>query len=314
MVGKLSDDRLMSGSRIPVLYAWLIAKEGHPYSTPNDELRRSIAAKHGEYVRDESHSEPAYCGNLFEETIALDVCEVLGLPDPTLSPSVFGADDGSWQCSMDALVHVDLPMIIFADDTVWIEGDVSSIAIDGPIPIEVKTTEAHFDGKTPLYRGPVQLQMQMMAVNAKFGILATVHRGNLRHYKIVKCDPVMQQQIGDLCLDFRDRVSEERYYPPVNVDDCAKTHAGGNPDPIELHSLSDDVERLVGLRQEAKNIEGEIECLQTKIMSEMQDHESAQIGNYTVKWPTRHYKPQPEKVTPAKDARTIRLKALQIKV
>lgn len=313
MVGKLSDDRLMSGSRIPVLYSWLIAKEGHPYSTPNDELRRSIMAKHGEYKRDEYHSEPAYMGNLFEPAIVADVCEHLGLPDPDLSPSVFHAEDGSWQCSLDGLVTLPSPTTVFADDTVEIDGGLPCITLEGPIPIECKTTEAHFTGEIPLWKGPIQLQMQMMAVNAKFGIIATVHRGNMRHYKIVKCDPIMQQVIGDLCLDFRDRVSEERYYPPVNVDDCAKTHPGGNPDPIELNSLVDDVERLVRLRQEVKDIEGEIECLQTKVMSEMQDHESAQVGNYTVKWPTRHYKAQPEKVTPAKDARTIRLKALQIK-
>lgn len=313
MVGKLSDDRLMSGSRIPVLYSWLIAKEGHPYSTPNDELRRSILAKHGEYKRDESHSEPAYMGNLFEPAIVADVCEHLGLPDPELSPSVFHAEDGSWQCSLDGLVTLPSPTTVFADDTVDIDGGLPCITLEGPIPIECKTTEAHFTGEIPLWKGPIQLQMQMMAVNAKFGVIATVHRGNMRHYKIVKCDPVMQQVIGDLCLDFRDRVSEERYYPPVNVDDCAKTHPGGNPDPVELHSLTDDVERLVGLRQEVKNIEAEIESLQTKIMSEMQDHEAAQIGSYTVKWPTRHYKSQPEKVTPAKDARTIRLKSLQIK-
>ena len=313
MVGKLSDDRLMSGSRIPVLYSWLIAKEGHPYSTPNDELRRSIMAKHGEYKRDESHSEPAYMGNLFEPAIVADVCEHLGLPDPELSPSVFHAEDGSWQCSLDGLVTLPSPTTVFADDTVEIDGGLPCITLEGPIPIECKTTEAHFTGEIPLWKGPIQLQMQMMSVNAKFGIIATVHRGNMRHYKIVKCDPVMQQVIGDLCLDFRDRVSEERYYPPVNVDDCAKTHPGGNPDPIELNSLADDVERLVGLRQEVKNIEAEIESLQTKIMSEMQDHEAAQIGSYTVKWPTRHYKSQPEKVTPPKDARTIRLKSLQIK-
>lgn len=313
MVGKYSDDRLMSGSRIPVLYSWLIAKEAHPYSTPNDELRKSIAAKHGEYERDESHSEPAYMGNLFEPAIVADVCEHLGLPDAELSPSVFHAQDGSWQCSLDGLVTLSDTTTVFADDVVEIDGGASYIELSGPIPIECKTTETPFTGEVPLWKGPIQLQMQMMAVDAKFGIIATVHRGNLRHYKIVKCDPVMQQVIGDLCLDFRDRVAEERFYPPVNVDDCTKTHTGGNPDPIELNSLAEDVERLVKLRQDAKDIEGEIECLQTKIMSEMQDHESAQVGDYTVKWPTRHYKAQPEKVTPAKDARTIRLKTLQIK-
>lgn len=313
MVGKLSDDRLMSGSRIPVLYSWLIAGEEHPYSTPNDELRRSIAAKTSGYERYELQSEPAYCGNMFEETIARDVCDVLELGEPELSPSVFTSQDGSWQCSMDALVQVPQPIIVFASDTVEIDGDLSSIAIDGPIPIEVKTTEAPFNGRTPLYRGPVQLQMQMMAVDAKFGIVATVHRGNFRHYKVYRCDPQMQQAIGDLCLDFRDRVKSETFYRPVNVEDCSKTHSGGNPDPVELHSLSDDVERLVELRQNAKSIEGEIEQLQTKIMSEMQDNEVAQVGTFVVKWPVRHYKPQPEKVTPAKEGRTVRLKTLQIK-
>lgn len=313
MVGKLSDDRLMSGSRISVLYAWLIAKEGHPYSTPNDELRQSIAAKHGEYKRDDTHSEPAYCGNLFESTIAVDVCQELGLPDPELSPSVFHAEDGSWQCSMDALITLPNTTTIFANDLVEIDGDLPHIELSGLVPIEVKTTEQRYDAKTPLWRGPVQLQMQMMAVDARFGIIATVHRGNYRHYKIYRCDPVMQQVIGDLCLDFRDRVAEERFYAPVNVDDCSKTHQGGNTDPVELNSLADDVARLVELRQNAKDIESEIEAVQTKIMSEMQDNEVAQVGEFTVKWPRRHYKAQPEKVTPAKEARTIRLRTLQIK-
>ena len=313
MVGKLSDDRLMSGSRIPVLYSWLIAKEGHPYSTPNDELRKSIAAKHGEYERDDTHSEPAYCGNLFEEPIVWDVIEILDLDDYQLSPPVFTSKDESWQCSMDALVEVHQPIVVSVNDTFEIEGGLSSITLDGSIPIEVKTTEAPYTGEVPLWRGPVQLQMQMMAVDAKFGILATVHRGNRRHYKIYRCDPVMQQQIGDLCLEFRDRVESETYYRPVNVDDCSKTHQGGNTDPVELNSLADDVARLVQLRQDAKSIESEIEALQTKIMSEMQDHEVAQAGEFTVKWPRRHYKAQPEKVTPAKEERTIRLRTLQIK-
>jgi len=313
MVGKLSDDRLMSGSRIPVLYSWLISKEGHPYSTPNDELRKSIAAKHGAVREDLEHSEPAYCGNLFEAAIAEDVCVHLGLPEPELTPSVFTSQDGTWQCSLDGLVELADMVTVRADTTVEIEGGLSEISLKGKIPIEVKTTEAAYTGQVPEYRGPIQLQMQMMAVNATHGILATVHRGNYRHYKIVKADPVMQQQIGDLCIDFRDRVADEIFYPPVNVDDCSKTHSGGHTDPVELHSIADDVERLVRLRQDAKDIDDEIEALQTKIMCEMQDNEVAHVGQYTVKWPTRHYKAQPEKVTPAKEARTIRLKTLQVK-
>lgn len=313
MVGKLSDDRVMSGSRIPVLYAWLVANEPHKYSTPNDELRRSIDAKNGIARAEQEHSEPAYCGNLFEEVIAQDVCDQLGLPMAEMSPSVFTAKDGSWQCSLDALVRLDQPVSIFANDLIEIDGDGSHIILTGNIPIEVKTTEAPFDGKTPLWRGPIQLQMQMMAVDAEFGIIATVHRGNYRHFKIYRADREIQQKIVELCHDFRDRVQSETFYPPVNVDDCSKTHLGGHTDPVELPGISDLVERLVRLRQDAKSIEDEIESLQTQIMCEMQDSEVAVAGQYTVKWPTRHYKAQPEKVTPAKEARTIRLKTLQIK-
>ena len=313
MVGKLSDDTLMSGSRIPVLYSWLIAREAHPYSTPNDELRRSLQVVDGEYVSDDTHIEKAYCGNLFEATIAKNVCEVLQLDEPELSPPVFTANDGSWQCSMDALVQVPQPIIVFANETIEIEGGLSSLAIDGPIPIEVKTTESPFTGETPLWRGPVQLQMQMMAVDAKYGIVATVHRGNHRHYKIYKCDPPMQQAIGDLCLEFRDRVQSRLLYMPVNIDDCAKTHPGGDTDPVELPGLTDDVEKLVSLRQNVQDAQDEIDKLQAKIMQAMQNKEVAQCGQYQVKWPMRTYKAQPEKVTPAKEARTIRLRTLQIK-
>ena len=313
MVGKLSDDTLMSGSRIPVLYCWLVADQLHPYATPNDELRRSIAAMDGEVITSDVHIEKAYCGNMVEGAIAKDVCEVLELGKPTLSPPVYKSDDGSWQCSLDALAKVKKTIIAFASEIVEIDDGSSCISIDGPIPIEVKTTEAIYDGKTPLWRGPVQLQMQMMAVGAKYGILATVHRGNRRHYKIYRADNVMMMAIKELCQDFRDRVKTRIFYKPVNVDDCSKTHPGIKADKIELHSLYDDVEKLVSLRETLKNTANEIDQLQIKIMQSMQDKEIAQIGKYEVKWPIRTYKAQPEKVVPAKKETTIRLKTLQIK-
>tara|TARA_R100000231_G_scaffold104750_1_gene77668 strand:- start:21449 stop:22393 length:945 start_codon:yes stop_codon:yes gene_type:complete len=313
MVGKLSDDTLMSGSRISVLFCWLIAKQEHPYATPNDELRRSIAAADGETIENDVHIEKAYCGNMVEGAIAEDVCEVLELGEPILSPPVYTSDDGNWQCSLDALANVKETIIAFASDIVEIEDGSSCVSIDGPIPIEVKTTEAIYDGETPLWRGPVQLQMQMMAVGAKYGILATVHRGNRRHYKIYKADSVMMTAINGLCQEFRDRVNSRIFYTPVNVDDCTKTHPGIRTDKIELHSLYDDVEKLVSLRESLQDTANEIDRLQTKIMQSMQDKEVAQIGKYEVKWPIRTYKAQPEKVTPAKKERTIRLKTLQIK-
>ena len=133
------------------------------------------------------------------------------------------------------------------------------------------------------------------------------------HYKIYKADSVMMTAINGLCQEFRDRVNSRIFYTPVNVDDCTKTHPGIRTDKIELHSLYDDVEKLVSLRESLQDTANEIDRLQTKIMQSMQDKEVAQIGKYEVKWPIRTYKAQPEKVTPAKKERTIRLKTLQIK-
>ena len=311
MVGKFSDDRMMSGSRIPTLYLWGY-KDGHPWSTPNDELRKSIAAKHGEPPEVRDLGDPALIGNWIEDAIVRNAAEELGLPTPLLSPPVIDRSDLFYQCSLDGLTTVPHSLTVFASDLVEIDGGDASIELSGPIPIEAKSTSDYRRGDVPLYRGPIQLQLQMHSVNAEYGILATWHAQKERHIKIYRRDPEMQAILLELCKDFADRVASETFYTPVNIDDCTKSYQGGDTEVRELHSLADDVERLVRLRQDAKELGVQIDALQTKIMQEMQDSEVAVAGERTVKWPTRHYKAQPEKVTPAKEARTIRLKTLQI--
>jgi hypothetical protein len=310
MVGKLSDDKLMSGSRIPVLYCWKYAT-GHPFSTPNDELRKSIDAKHGRFERSDL-GEPGIVGNLLEPALVESIAELLGVPEPELSPAVRTYSDGSFQTSLDGLTYCPAPLTIFANDVVEIDGGESSITVQGPIPIECKVTSDFRRDEIPLYRGPIQLQAQMMCTDAKFGIIITLYRGIERQVKIYRADPEIQDRIIKICHDFRDRVDAEDFFAPVNADDASKTY----PDAagaVEMAEYDDRVERLIGLRQNAKDIEEEIDALQTEIMKGMQDAETARCGRYLVKWPMRHYKAQPEKVTPAKDARSVRLKTLQIK-
>lgn len=310
MVGKLSDDRLMSGSRIPTMYCWQYA-DGHPFSTPNDELRKSIDAKNGIFEQRDL-GEPGIVGNLLEPALVESVSELLGIPEPELSPPVRAYKDGSFQASLDGLTHVALPVTVFADDVVEIHGGESSIEIKGPIPIECKVTSDFRRDEIPLYRGPIQLQAQMMVTDAEFGVLITLYRGIERHIVIYRRNPEIQDRILQICHDFRDRVESESMYKPVNVDDASKTYPECSG-AVELAEYDDRVERLLRLRQDAKDIENEIEALQTAIMQQMQDAEVATCGKYIVKWPVRHYKAQPEKVTPAKDARSVRLKTLQIK-
>lgn len=309
MVGKMSDDRMMSGSRIPVLYLWTY-EDGHPWSTPNDELRKSIDAKHGVYERTDTLGEPGICGNLLENALVENCCEELGIPEPLCSPPVVRKEH--FQCSLDGLTTVPAPVTVFANGIIEIDGGETSIQISGPIPIECKVTSDFRRDDVPLYRGPIQLQMQMMAVNANFGVLITLHRGIERHIKIYRKNALIQDRIAELSKDFADRVESEQMYKPVNVDDASKVYASADGG-VELPQLTDKVQRLVNLRQDAKAIETEIDALQTEIMCEMQDAEEAIIGSYRVKWPVRKYKAQPERVVPAKDAYEVRLKTLQIK-
>ena len=310
MVGKLSDDKLMSGSRIPVLYCWTHG-EGHPYSTPNDELRRSIAAKHGEFERSDI-GEPGIVGNLLEPALVESVGEITGIPTPDTAPDLMSYDGGVFQASLDGLSQCDEPVTVEASDLIEIDSGERSITLSGPIPIECKVTSDFRRDETPLFRGPIQLQAQMMAAGADFGIIITLYRGIERHVKIYRSKPEIQQVIDQLCRDFRERVENEEFYRPVNVDDAAKTFDNAEGE-VELPALAQKVEQFEMLRRDAKETQAAIDRLQTEIMNEMAEAETARCGGYLVKWPVRHYKPQPEKVTPAKEARSVRLKTLQIK-
>lgn len=308
MVGKLSDDTKMSGSRIPVLYCWKHGV-GHPWSTPNDELRKSIQAARGE--RQESDiGEPGIVGNLLEPVLIENACDVLGITQVEQSPPVIKLED--FEVSCDGIATIDEPLLVASGATVRIEG-ADEITLEGRIPIECKVTTAPPSDEIPLYRGPIQLQAQMMAIGASTGIIVTLHRGIERRITIMRADLDIQAEIALLCTDFRLRVISENYYPPVNVDDAVIAPAEKNETPVELDGLENDVYRLEMLREDRRQLNDEIEALEVKIMAAMGESTLAQAGPYQIEWPVRNYKAQPERVVAAKEARTIRLKSLVVK-
>ena len=309
MVGKLSDDTKMSGSRIPVLYCW---KHGiaHPWSTPNDELRKSIQAAAGE-SRDHDIGEPGIVGNLLEPVLIRDCCAHLRIPQANLTPDVIKLED--FEVSCDGITQLESPVNVRESGIIRVVGD-DSITLGGTLPIECKVTTAPPADDMPLYRGPIQLQAQMMALGASAGIIVTLHRGIERRIHIFRADPDIQAEIADICSDFRRRVAAEDWYPPVNVDDAVIRPGEKNETPVELgDAIANDVYHLETLREHRTQLAEEIAELELKIMTAMGDSTIGQAGPYRIEWPTRNYKAQPERIVPAKEARTIRLKSLIVK-
>lgn len=316
MVGKFSDETKMSGSRIGTLYCWKYA-DGHPFQTPNDELRRSIAAKNGESTLTDI-GEPGAVGNLLESVLIKDTAQRLGLNRPSTNAASLIERTAYYEASLDGLCAQNSPVTVKAREGVEIidleeNRSLDEIELSGLIPIECKCTSAYPDGPPPLYRGPIQLHMQMMASNANFGIIVSLHRSIERRITIYKRSPTVCERIIELCKDFSARVESETFYPPVSVDDASANVPKEPGIECDLTDLDDDIERLETLRSERDAVNQAIEETELRIMETMGD---AQLGNatrYAVEWPVRNYKAQPEKVTPAKEARSVRLKSLKIK-
>ena len=316
MVGKFSDETKMSGSRIGTLYCWKYA-DGHPFQTPNDELRRSIAAKNGESTLTDI-GEPGAVGNLLESVLIDDAAERLGLEPPSTDAASLIERTAYYEASLDGLCAQNAPVTIKAREGVEIidleeNRSLDEIELSGLIPIECKCTSAYPDGPPPLYRGPIQLHMQMMASNASFGIIVSLHRSIERRITIYKRSPTVCERIIELCKDFAERVESETFYPPVSVDDASANVPAEPGIECDLTDLDDDIERLETLRSERDAVNQAIEETELRIMETMGDAQRGNSTRYLVDWPLRNYKAQPEKVTPAKEARTIRLKSLKIK-
>ena len=307
MVGKLSDNVKISGSRIPVIYMWWYFQP-HPYSTPNAELQKSIDAKNGDF---ESHDigEMGVVGNLLEPVLLRSACEELGLPEPELSPPVIKTEH--FECSLDGIVHLTEPTLLRTGGITTVK-NFDEIAVSGPLPIEVKVTGASPTDDPPLYRGPVQLQAQMLASGASAGVLVTLHKGNERRIVVYPSDPDTQQEIVNMCRDFNRRVEAADYYPPVNIDDAVIPPGRELEQPVQLDELQNDIYTMELLKHDRDDLNARIDSIQLKIMERMGEATRATAGPYTLHWPVRNYRATKERIVPAKAARSVRLKTIKV--
>ena len=317
MVGKLTTDKKLSGSFAPVLM-----NQSHPTygMSRNDLLARVLNARgQGNYeVQEFSGNEAADFGNEFEPTILRKAAERLGLDVDTEVSEVYHYGE-LFSVSLDGILK-NTALALQAQDGIYLMNGAQTVILEGDGVLESKLTSAPFTEVPPPYRGPWQLQMQMMCYGAKWGVIATLYQGVRLVLNVYEADPDMQAQLIEAAEDFYARLEGPDWYPAIDGADAARTWGRGEDDlpPVDLEPISETVMKYLDARRAAKAAEALAKALEPEIMSQMAVHEKAFLKDENgdtmveISWPTRSFKAQPEKIVPAKPARFERQKSISV--
>tara|TARA_R100001510_G_scaffold56921_1_gene63517 strand:- start:2686 stop:3654 length:969 start_codon:yes stop_codon:yes gene_type:complete len=319
MVGKLTPDNIVTASRVPALLGL------SPYETQNELLRKCIAAENGDPAPRFEQNEAMAWGDRLEPTILETAAERLGLVDTNLF-----IEDADWHpylnfaCSLDGIGKARLDGATITtdpDNGIYVIGS-DEVHAEGWGVLEAKLTSSRPEERPAPHRGPLQLQGQMMITGLDWGAVCVLYRGVELRVFVYQRDDELCKRIADAIDEFEIRKRDGDYYPLVSSDDgnVAYPEVDDGADVVNLNNIdgaAEAAELLVRAREDVKAAEEIINEQEAILKEAMGLHEKAEasVGNRVVEvnWPMRSYKAQPQKVTPAKEARVIRLNKLQIK-
>ena len=281
-IGKITDDTKMSCSRLPAL----MGKSN--WSTPNDELRKSIRAGDGEKRSDFAPSEQAHWGNVHEGAILnemvarlgvwdaeLEITEPLRHPTVPLEGSLDGRADGQ-----------DLTFTTDTQRGIYVVGQ-DQITLHGLGVLEAKSTNAFAEDEPADYRGPIQVQGLMACGGYKWAAIGVLYQGSTLRIFLYEPEPAIIKKIEDDVCDFQRRIDrygetgELENYPVFSANDAAETFANLETEKtIDLDDITSElVEDLAAAQQAKKSVTKLIGELQTSIMQAMGPHETAYVRN-----------------------------------
>ena len=319
IIGKLTDDRVMSCSRLPAL----MGESG--FSTPSDELRKSINSTLG--IPDRSSAgEAADWGNTFEDSILVEMGARLNLG---INHRIMERCEHSTiplQGSMDGILAGDGRIFKTNPETgIYVIG-AKSIRLQGQGVAEAKLTSASPSDEPPPYRGPLQVQGLMMCSNFGWAAIGVLYRGTELRIYLYKPEPAIVAKIEADVIDFDRRVKLYHqdgvtdWYPALTKNDGALTYATGEADlpPIKLEGFANQAAiSLIEAKEARKSLDKLIDASTTTIMNQMGCHTLAHVqddGQHvaTITWgmsnPRKEYTVA---ARPAARAQSLRIKMLE---
>lgn len=313
MVGKVTPNTMMSASRLPALL-------GHSkWSTKNDELMSIIHALDGQEP-EEIVKEAFDWGNILEAPILKEAAKRLLLSDLVLEHPAKFAEGIPLACSLDGLADGRGQVITSDPDRgIFVIGQ-DSIVLDGVGVLEAKLTSFNAEDIPPLWRGPIQLQAQMMITGAKWGCVCTLYQGLIMRIFLFAPHAATQAVISKEVLDFDSRLKhyqqtgEIQSYPIETNDDAQLIFAQSTDLTVQLPQAAiGSIELIQESKAQIKELQDIVDKETLQLKKALETAERGRVGQYEVIWGMRQYQATPEKITPAAAARKVRLKTLTIK-
>ena len=321
MVGKTTPNNQLSASEIPVLMG------ASKFKTVNELLKEKMDVISGiepPFITNESMD----WGNTLESTILAKSAQRLGLINDQDSNNLktdhekpYHHDTLPFACSLDGTVTGDDRVIMTDLDKGIICVNADEVKMSGMGIIEAKLTahEVESADQLPLYRGPLQLQMQMDCTGAEWGAVCVLYKGTTLRTFVYQRDDETIGQIHDAIMDFQRRIDkwktndEVEWYDITTPAEASRIFDEPEKAEITIPEAEEYAEKIIELRDMIKDLEGQVATHEIKIMDYMHDNQHAVSGRYKISWPLINYKAQAEKITPAKPARTIRQSKLRIR-
>ena len=331
MVGKITDNKFLSGSVIPALM------DDNPYTTPNTLLTNILGARGVApfKAQEVEQNEAMEWGDIHEPVIIKRTADILGIDkvtDKVRVPYHYYHDGKKlFSVSLDGILHVETKKTITIDDrsTFAPQGISMDFDIEGDGNLEVKTTKTYFRDIPPPHLGVWQLQAGLMATGRKWGIIAILYSGSQLCLYFYKEDAEMQKAIIEKCQDFYTRVEAiekggeigDYMFPSKDPKDLAMVFDSHDSDSplVDLANVGDEITEIMGLKKLIKTSQDKIDQLQAVVMKEMGNSEYGEVYDdlgetlFEVKWGTTHYKAKPMKTVEAQPERFERAKSLRIK-
>ena len=199
-----------------------------------------------------------------------------------------------------------------------IMNDLGAIVLDGKGALECKVTSVRPEDQPDLARGPLQLQGQMMCADYKWGAIGVLYQGICLRIFLFEVHEPTVKAITEAVTDFDRRVhsSPLDWYEIGDSNDACLVYGQvkETETPLELdQSYSKVLLEYVKLKAQIKDANLALDIINAEVQKGMGNHGIATVGGFTVKWPMKSYKAQPEKVVAPKDAYSVRQKTISVR-